>query len=76
MEEEIKNQIKLIIKQPTLEIANNDSLITSGILNSLNIVELATWMEQKYQIDFSKRVFNVYDFETVESIVTLMNKKN
>lgn len=50
----------------------NESLVLSQRLSSLQVVELASQIEQKYQIDFSEIGFNPNDFETVGTIADLI----
>lgn len=73
---QIKNKIESLLQADTSRkvITYTDPLVSSGLLNSLKIVELASWLESDYGVDFSVNGFNVYDFETIETIVSLINK--
>lgn len=77
------DELQLQIKHKVLEmvgrdqvlsagLGDNDPLVTSGILGSLRIVELATWMEQEFGLNFGKIGFNIYDFETISDMVRLV----
>lgn len=50
---------------------NEESLVISGRLSSLSLVELAAELEKKYNIDFADG-FNQYDFDSINSIVNLI----
>lgn len=72
---EIKDQVKFLLKQlqkDNHELADDASLVMSGLLNSLKIIELATWLENQYKIDFGKIGFSIYYFETIGSIEKLI----
>ncbi len=54
------------------QLNNDDSLVVSRRLDSLQIVELASQLEAQYGIDFATRGFDQYDFDSVESIVAMV----
>jgi acyl carrier protein len=60
------------------EFRDDDSLVLSRRLSSLQVVELASQLEQAYQLDFAELGFNQYDFDSVNSILALLqrNEKN
>ena len=78
MTEQLKSQIKQLVLErlqrleanPTL--ADDDSLVYSARLDSLSVIELATQLEQQFSIDFNKIGFNQYQFDTINSIVELI----
>ena len=72
MIDRIRDEIKILLDDDSL-FTDNDPLVTSGRLNSLKIIELASWLEINYGIDFSNKVFNIYDFENVSTIVKLIH---
>jgi acyl carrier protein len=71
---DILHKIKSLLHQSHEHITAKDSLVLSGLLSSFKIIELATWLEKKYAIDFSKQPFNIYDFETATDIQKLINE--
>lgn len=75
MIENIRAQISLLLDDNKF-FTDTDPLVTSGRLNSLKIIELASWIEINYKVDFSKKTFNIYDFENILSIVKLINENN
>ena len=70
--EDIKKKVGLLLDETIL--SNMEPLITSGRMGSLQTVELACWLEKTYGIDFAKHGFNVFDFETIETITVLVNE--
>ena len=52
--------------------ADSEPLITSGRLDSIDVLEIVTFVETRYGVDFSVRAFDPGDFDTIESIVKLV----
>ena len=73
--EQIRHKVSTLIGDKVTSFTDTDKLVTTALLNSLAIVELATWLEKKFGIDFSAQRFNIYDFETVESIEALVRSR-
>jgi acyl carrier protein len=69
----LQKVLSLLDDHKKLEL--NDSLVMSGRLSSLKVVELAVWLEKNYQIDFSDETFDVFDFDSVGSIINLIKRK-
>ena len=49
-------------------ISDQASLISSGLLDSIDVLEIVAFLESKYAIDFSTRAFDPGDFDTIEKI--------
>lgn len=77
IENEIRNQVqKLLLAQgDSLPFSNQDSLVMSRRLSSLQLIELATFLEKKYEINFAAVGFNPHDFDSVDHIMALLNKQ-
>jgi acyl carrier protein len=52
-----------------------DSLIQSGRLESLAVMELVTLLESTVGIDFSLTPFDARDFDSVDSILALVERE-
>ncbi len=61
----------LIRKGESALLADRDPLITSGRLDSIDVLEIVTFLETRYAIDFAVRPFDPGEFDTIESIVRL-----
>jgi acyl carrier protein len=72
---EIREQVRALLAKDNLQLGDDDALVTSGRLNSMKVIELATWLEEKYQIDFYAHTFHVKDFNSVNDIVRLVQAK-
>lgn len=72
--EKIRQMIHVVLGkgEDVIHIADDDRLVSTGLLNSLQIVNLANMLEKTYGVDFSTLGFNVYYFETIISIEELM----
>lgn len=74
----IEQQVTDIVQQtvseidPNIRIDNTTSLVVSGLLSSLQIIDLASTLEAKFNLDFATRGFNQYDFENINSIINML----
>ena len=48
-------------------------LVTEGRLDSLDVMTIVVFLEEKYGIDFSDRPFDQNKFDSVESITALVD---
>jgi acyl carrier protein len=53
--------------------ADADSLVVSGRLASIDLLELVVALEQDFGIDFAERGFDANDFDSVRAIVALLD---
>jgi acyl carrier protein len=58
-----------------IEIRDSDSLVKSGLVNSLAIVEIITFMEEKFGIDIGDHEIAIDDFDSIESMCKLLERK-
>lgn len=49
-----------------------DSLLLSGRMDSLNVLEILSHLETRYAFDLGARHFDQADFDTVEGILNLL----
>ena len=57
------------------EVANDEELISGGLLTSLQTVELVLFLDQNYGIDITDDEFVEENFNTVEAISHLVMSK-
>ncbi len=57
-------------------IAPNESLLESGIVDSMGILEIVTYIEDEYSIQLSDEEVLADNFATVESIAELIGSKS
>lgn len=54
---------------------DSDSLVLSGRLESISVVELAGFLEEQFSMDFARMGFDPMDFDSVESIVAAVTRQ-
>jgi len=52
--------------------ADDDSLIVSGRLDSVDAIDLLVFLENRYGVDFAVRGFDQNDLDSVDSIVAIL----
>jgi acyl carrier protein len=73
--DKIRNFLEEILndKGDSAGFTDQQLLVTEGRLTSLDIMMIVVFLEENYGIDFSDRPFDQNDFDSVESITTLVN---
>lgn len=73
---EIQGKIKEKIKEVSFNsVESSQSLIASGLLDSITIVDLAVALESEFSISIPFNEVSPEHFETVESIEKLIRSK-
>ena len=76
IKEIITNQIlEINITIEKEDINNEKGLISNGIVDSYGFVELTIFLEEKFNITFSKEDINDVNFKSINSISKFINKK-
>jgi acyl carrier protein len=75
--EEIRAFVKGLLadKGETAELTDAESLLLSGRLQSVDAVEIALFLERQYAIDFSVVGFDQAQIDSVEEIVSLVERE-
>ena len=63
---------KEIIKDPDLIIERNEPLISSGMIDSFNLVDLALMIEEEYGVRIEDYELNAETFDTAEDLAQLI----
>ena len=53
------------------QVTDEDSLVLSGLLESLAVMEIVVFMEGEFGVDFSEGEFDQNKFDTINSIYSL-----
>jgi acyl carrier protein len=53
-------------------VGDRDPLLTSGRLDSVDVLELVTFLEAAYAVDFTARPFDPDDFDSIDAIAALL----
>lgn len=66
---EILNSLK-----PEVDFWEEKEIITQGILNSVDLVELITELEEQYEVEIPFEEISPENFDSVESICNLLGR--
>ena len=61
-----------ILKQPGRNIAPHDPLITGGLIDSFNLVDLALYIEDTFGVHIDDTELNADTFDTLEQLSELI----
>ena len=56
------------------ELADDESLVSSGLLDSFSVMQLVVFLEQTFGINFADEFFDQNRFDTIDSIVEMVNE--
>ena len=62
-----------ILKQPNRQIAIDEPLISSGLIDSFSLVDLALFVEANHHVRIADTELNASSFDTLSELVTLIN---
>lgn len=62
----------LEMKGERTDVGDTEALVTAGLLDSLDVMNTVTYLEEHFGVDFSARPFNPDDFDSIESISRLV----
>ena len=57
-------------------IDETSSLVESGLIDSLSLLQIVSYLEQTYRIDFSERGIDPGDLRSVQSILELIARES
>jgi acyl carrier protein len=66
---------KEFLRAAEFDLDNSDSLIEQGIIDSLGIMKLMTYLEQSFGIKVADEELVPVNFETIESISSFVRSK-
>lgn len=67
--------VEQILKQPDRMISPQEALISSGLIDSFNLVDLALFVEDNYGVQIDDTELNAETFDTLEQLVTLIEAR-
>ncbi len=77
--EKLKTEILSLLNispEKSAVIGSHESLMENGLLDSMNILELVSHLEQTYDVEFSADDMTKENFETIDAIHKTLVKKN
>ena len=66
---------KEILKQPQREISVDEPLISGGLIDSFNLVDLALFAEDKYGVHIDDTELNPETFDTLAQLAALIEAR-
>jgi acyl carrier protein len=77
MNDDILNALSLyiatkIVKQPEKKIALDEPLITGGLIDSFNLVDLALYVEDTFGVHIDDTELNAEAFDSLDELVRLI----
>jgi len=64
-----------ILRQPKRQILPENALISSGLIDSFNLVDLALFIEDTYQVHIDDTELNASTFDTLNQLVDLIQSR-
>ncbi len=64
-----------IIKQSQRNLAPDEALISSGLIDSFHLVDLAMFVEDAFNVRIDDTELNADTFDTLEQLVELINQR-
>lgn len=75
--DEVREYVKKVLrenKQDDGPVGDTDSLVLSGRLSSLDVVDVLLFLEQRFGLSMEPSEFDQAKFDTVESIVGMVGE--
>jgi len=67
---------KNILKQPNRQIKPDQLLISSGLIDSFSLVDLALYVEDTFNVHIDDSELNAETFDTLEALVSLIASRS
>ncbi len=64
-----------ILKQPGRQIQADEALISSGLINSFSLVDLALFIEDNFGVHIDDTELNAESFDTLAQLDTLIRQR-
>ena len=67
--------VKSILKQPSRTLASSEPLISSGLIDSFSLVDLAVYVEDEFGVHIDDSELNSDTFDTMAQLIELINNR-
>jgi len=64
-----------ILRQPNRDIANDEKLISSGLIDSFSLMDLALFVEDTFNVRIEDTELNAETFDTLEALAELIQSR-
>ena len=80
MEKQIESKLRIfiateILKQPDREIKTDEPLLTSGLIDSFSLVDLAVFIEDELGVRIEDSELNSSIFDSIEQLTELIKNR-
>jgi acyl carrier protein len=67
--------VKDILKQPGRILQPDDALLTSGLIDSFHLVDLALFVEDNFMVHIDDSELNASSFDTLNELIALIQSR-
>ena len=67
--------VKSILKQPSRTLTSSEPLISSGLIDSFSLVDLAVYVEDEFGVHIDDSELNSDTFDTMAQLIELINNR-
>jgi acyl carrier protein len=64
-----------MLRRPEREITNDEALLSSGLVDSFSLVDLALFIEDRYAIVLRDTELNVNTFDTLDQLAEIIQSR-
>lgn len=64
-----------VLKQPNRKIANDEALISSGLIDSFSLMDLALFVEDTFGVRIEDTELNAQTFDNLTQLTTLIESR-
>lgn len=80
MDDNIKDQLShyiasQILRQPNRQLSSQEPLISSGLIDSFSLVDMALYVEDTFDVRIDDTELNAETFDSIEQLATLINDR-
>lgn len=72
---EVRRYILECVPSGGIKLEDSTPLITGGLIDSVGMISLVRFIEQKYKIEFRPREIDAQRLDTIDSIAELIERK-
>jgi acyl carrier protein len=71
----LNHLIQEIIGDPNLDLTTADNLLTTGLVDSMNIMKFIRWISDEFKVEIPPQDMTVENFISIDAISDYLNSK-
>jgi acyl carrier protein len=80
MTDEIRTRLreyltKDVLRDPSYPLGDNDALISSGLIDSFSLVDVALWVEDQFGVHIDNSELNADSFDNVAQLASYIQQR-